>query len=103
MSGALRRAQLTSRNCPINWEQTELAVAGGGLMQILAVAGVVAAFVLACAVIYQVGRSLRRRGRDLAFIDPRYPDSMQSVQPNLDVSSPGWPYPHDDTSLATDE
>jgi hypothetical protein len=72
-------------------------------MQILAVAGVVAAFVLVCAVLYRVGKSLQRRGRDLAFIDPRYPDSMQAVQPNLDISPPGWPYPHDDTSLTGDD
>ena len=68
-------------------------------MQILAVAGVVAAFALVCAVVYRVGRSLQRRGRDLAFIDPHYPDSMQAVQPNLDISPPGSPYPHDDTSF----
>lgn len=48
-------------------------------MQILAVAGIVAAFAVACLVIYLVGRSLQRRGRDLAFFDPHYPDSMQAV------------------------
>jgi hypothetical protein len=34
------------------------------------------AFTLVCLVIYVVGQSLRRRGRDLTFIDPGYPDSM---------------------------
>ena len=58
-------------------------------MQILAVAGIIAAFVLVCLVIYRVGRSLQRRGRDLTFIDPRYPDSMQAVPGNLDITPPG--------------
>lgn len=71
-------------------------------MQILAVAGVVGAFALACGVIYLVGRSLQRRGRDLTFIDPHYPDSMQAVQAKVNPP-PGWPYPHDDTSLVTDD
>jgi hypothetical protein len=70
-------------------------------MQILAVAGVVGAFALACVVIYLVGRSLQRRGRDLTFIDPRYPDAMQGVQ--VKIPPPGGPYPNDDTSLVTDE
>jgi hypothetical protein len=68
-------------------------------MQILAITGVVMAFALVCIVIYLVGRSLQRRGRDLTFVDPRYPDSMQAVDARLDISRLGRPYPQDDTSL----
>jgi hypothetical protein len=46
-------------------------------MQILAVAGIVAAF----AVAYLVGRSPQRRGRDLTFFDPHYRDSMHRHSP----------------------
>jgi hypothetical protein len=72
-------------------------------MQILAVAGIVAAFAVACLVIHLVGRSLQRRGRDLTFFDPHYPDSMQAVPGKVDITPPGWPNPHDDTSLITDD
>jgi hypothetical protein len=68
-------------------------------MQVLAIAGVVAAFALVCIVIYLAGRSLQRKGRDLTFIDPRYPDSLQAVDPKAHMPPPGQPYPHDDTSL----
>ena len=70
-------------------------------MQILAVSGVVGAFAVVCVVIYLVGRSLQRRGHDLTFVDPRYPDSLQAVPPKVDITPPR-PYPHDDTSLFTD-
>lgn len=70
-------------------------------MQILAVAGVVGAFVLVCVVIYLVGRSLQRRGHDLSFVDPRYPDSMQQVQAK--IPPPGRPYPNDDSNSISDE
>jgi hypothetical protein len=72
-------------------------------MQILAIAGIVAAFAVVCLGIYLFGRSLQRRGHDLAYVDPRYPDSMQAVQPNADFLPPGRPYPHDDTSLTRDD
>jgi hypothetical protein len=72
-------------------------------MEILAVIGVIAAFALACAVIYRVGRSLQRNGHDLNFVDPRYPDSMQAVPGNRDVTPPGRPYPENDTSLFRDD
>jgi hypothetical protein len=62
-------------------------------MQILAVAGVVAAFALSCGVIYLIGRSLQRRGRDLTFVDPRYPDSMQAVQEQLNFPPPRFAVP----------
>jgi hypothetical protein len=48
-------------------------------MQVLAVGGIVAAFAALCVATYLVGRSPQRNGRDLAFVDPRYPDSMQAV------------------------
>jgi hypothetical protein len=48
-------------------------------MQVLAVGGIVAAFPALCVAMYLVGRSLQRNGRDLAFVDPRYPDSIQAV------------------------
>jgi hypothetical protein len=68
-------------------------------MQVLAVAGIIAAFVLACAAIYVAGRALQRRGRDPTFVDPGYPDSMQGVPANLDITRPGRPHPEEDTSL----
>jgi hypothetical protein len=71
-------------------------------MQALAVAGIIAAFVLACAAIYIAGRALQRRGRDLTFVDPRYPDSMQAVPGNPDLMRPGRPCPEEDTSLFRD-
>jgi hypothetical protein len=72
-------------------------------MQILAVAGIITTFALLCAAIYFVARSLQRRGRDLTFVDPRYPESMQGVQPTPNIAPPGHPYPADDTSLAADD
>ena len=72
-------------------------------MEILAVIGIIAAFALVCAAIYRVGRSLRRKGHDLNFVDPRYPDSMQAVPGNRDVTPPGRPYPDNDTSLVRDD
>jgi hypothetical protein len=48
-------------------------------MQVLALGGIVAAFAALCVVIYLVGRALQRSGRDLAFVDPSYPASMQAV------------------------
>jgi hypothetical protein len=72
-------------------------------MQILAVAGIVAAFALVCLAIFLFGRHQQRKGRDLNFVDPRYPDSMQQVQPNVDFPPPGRPYPHEDTSLTSPE
>jgi hypothetical protein len=72
-------------------------------MQILTVAGIVGVFSLICGVIYLVGRSLQRRGRNLTFVDPRYPDSLQAAQPNVDISPRGRPYAHDDTSLVADD
>lgn len=72
-------------------------------MQILASAGVVGAFALVCGGIYLLGRSLQRRGGDLTFVDPHYPDSMQAVQPKLNFPLPGLSYAHDDTSLSTDD
>ncbi|SOX53816.1 hypothetical protein MAAFP003_2492 [Mycobacterium ahvazicum] len=61
-------------------------------MQILAVAGIAAAFALICLAIYLFGRYLQRRGHDLTYVDPRYPDSMQAVDPKMDVPPPGRPY-----------
>jgi|GEM_PF-2950102 hypothetical protein len=72
-------------------------------MEILAVIGIIAAFALVCAAIYWVGRSLQRKGRDLNFVDPRYPDSMQAVPGNRDVTPPGRPYPDNNTSLFLDD
>ena len=72
-------------------------------MEILAVIGIIAAFALVCAAIYRVGRSLQRKGHDLNFIDPHYPDSMQAAPGNRDVTPPGRPYPDDDTSLFRDD
>ena len=69
-------------------------------MEILAVFGIIAAFALVCAAIYPVGRSLQRKGHDLNFVDPRYPDSMQAAPGNRDVTPPGPPYPDDDTRLS---
>jgi hypothetical protein len=67
-------------------------------MEILAVTGVTAAFALACAAIYRVGRALQRKGHDLNFIDPRYPESMQPAPGIRDVPPPGRAYPDYDTS-----
>jgi hypothetical protein len=72
-------------------------------MQVLAVAGIIATFALACAAIFVAGRALQRRGRDLTFVDPRYPDSMQAVPGNLDITPPGRPHRGDDTSLFRDD
>jgi hypothetical protein len=72
-------------------------------MEILAVIAIIAAFALICVAIYRVGRSLQRKGHDLNFVDPRYPDSMQAVPGNRDVTPPGRPYPDDDTSLFLDD
>lgn len=72
-------------------------------MEILAVIGIIATFALVCAAIYRVGRSLQRNGHDLNFVDPRYPDSMQSAPGNRDVTPPARPYPDDDTSLFLDD
>jgi hypothetical protein len=71
-------------------------------MQVLAVAGIVAAFALACAAIFVAGRALQRRGRDLTFVDPRYPDSMQAVPRNVNITPPGRPHPDGYTSLFQD-
>jgi hypothetical protein len=71
-------------------------------MEILAVLGIIAVFAVICAVIYRVGRSLQRKGRDLTFVDPRYPDSMQAVPGNLDVTPPRRPHP-DDSLFQDDE
>jgi hypothetical protein len=67
-------------------------------MQVFAVAGIVAAFAMLCTVIYLVGRSPQPNGRDVTFVDPRYPDSMQAVG-TADITPPGRPYLHDHTSL----
>jgi hypothetical protein len=48
-------------------------------MQVLAVGGIGAAFAALCVAMYLIGRSLQRRGHDLAFVDPSYPDSMRAV------------------------
>jgi hypothetical protein len=72
-------------------------------MQVLAVAGIIAAFALACAAIYVAGRALQRRGRDLTFVDPRYPESMQAVPRNLDITPPGRLHPEGETSLFRDD
>jgi hypothetical protein len=72
-------------------------------MQVLAVAGIVAPFALACAAIFVAGRALQRRGRDLTFVDPRYPDSMQAVPGNVDIRRPGRLHPEGDTSLFRDD
>ena len=48
-------------------------------MQVVAVGGIVTAFAALCVVVYLIGRSLQRSGRDLAFVDPSHPDSMQAV------------------------
>jgi hypothetical protein len=72
-------------------------------MEILAVIGIIAAFSLVCAAIYLVGRSLQRKGHDLNFVDPRYPDSMQAAPGNRDVTPPGRRRPDDDTSLFLDD
>jgi hypothetical protein len=58
-------------------------------MQILAIAGVFGAFALICSLIYVVGRSLQRSGRDLTFRDPGYPDSMQAAPGKVDIRPPG--------------
>jgi hypothetical protein len=57
-------------------------------MEILAVIGIIAAFALVCVAIYWVGRSLQRKGHDLNCVDPRYPDSMQAVPGNREVTPP---------------
>jgi hypothetical protein len=72
-------------------------------VEILAVVGIIAAFALVCAVIYPVRRLLQRKGRDLNFVDPHYPDSMQAVPGNPDMTPPGRPYPVKDTSLSRDD
>ena len=72
-------------------------------MEILAVVGIIAAFAVVCAAIYWFGRSLQRRGHDLNFVDPRYPDSMQAAPGNRDVTPPGRRRPDDDTSLFLDD
>jgi hypothetical protein len=72
-------------------------------MRVLTVTGIIAAFAVACAAIYVGGRAMQRRGRDLNFIDPRYPDSMQAVPGNLDITPPGRSYPEDDTGLFRDD
>lgn len=69
-------------------------------MQILAIAGAFGAFTLVCLVIYVVGHSLQRRGRDLTFIDPGYPDSMQAAPGKVDIRPPDSADPHDNTSLS---
>ena len=71
-------------------------------MEILAVIGIIAAFAVVCAAIYRVGRSLQRKGHDLNFVDPRYPDSMQAAPGNRDVTPPVRPYPRR-TSLFLDD
>jgi hypothetical protein len=71
-------------------------------MEILAVLGIVAAFAVICAVIYRVGRSLQRKGHDLTFVDPHYPDSMQGAPGHLDVTPPSRPHP-DDSLFHDDE
>jgi hypothetical protein len=71
-------------------------------MEILAVLGIIAAFAVICAVIYRVGRSLQRKGRDLTFVDPHYPDSMQAAPGNLDMTPPSRPHP-DDSLFHDDE
>ena len=48
-------------------------------MQVLAVDGVVAACAVLGTVLYLVARSLQRSGRDLAFVDPRFPNSVRAV------------------------
>jgi hypothetical protein len=58
---------------------------------------------LVCVAIYRVGRSLQRKGHDLNFVDPRYPDSMQAAPGNRDVTPPGRPSADDDTSLFLDD
>jgi hypothetical protein len=72
-------------------------------MEILAVIGIIAAIALICAAIYRVRRSLQRKGHDLNFVDPRYPDSMQTAPGNRDATPPGRPYPDNDTSLFLDD
>jgi hypothetical protein len=72
-------------------------------METLAVIGIIAAFALVCAAIYRVVRSLQRKGHDLNFVDPRYPDSMQAAPGTRDGTPPGRPYPDDDTSLFVDD
>ena len=72
-------------------------------MEILAVVGIIAAFAVVCAAIYWFGRSLQRKGHDLNFVDPHYPDSMQAVPGNRDVTPPWRPYPDNDTSLFLDD
>jgi hypothetical protein len=67
-------------------------------MQILAIAGVFGAFALVCFVIYVVGQSLQRRGRDLTFVDPGYPDSMQAASGKVDIRPPDSADPQDNTS-----
>jgi hypothetical protein len=52
---------------------------------------------LVCFAIYLVGRSLQRKGRDLTFIDPGYPDSMQAAPGKVDIR-PDSADPHDNTS-----
>lgn len=71
-------------------------------MQTLAVAGILAAFALACGLIWVVGRSLQRKGRDLNIVFPRYPDSLQAVEPKLGMPPRGL-YPQDDTSVFVDD
>jgi hypothetical protein len=55
-------------------------------VHILAVAGIIAAFALACGLIWVAGRSLQRKRRDLNIVFPRYPDSLQAVDPKLDMA-----------------
>lgn len=71
-------------------------------MQVLAVCSIAAAFATLCAVIYLIGWTLRRRGHDLSFVDPRYPESMQAVGA-VDLTAPGRPALHDDISLVNDD
>jgi hypothetical protein len=50
-----------------------------------------------------LGDHCSAKGHDLNFVDPCYPDSMQAVPGNRDVTPPGRPYPDNDTSLFLDD
>jgi hypothetical protein len=60
-------------------------------MQVLAVAGIIAAFVLVCAAIYVVGRALQRRGRALPGVeDGECAQLTRGFQGGLSTRSPAW-------------
>jgi hypothetical protein len=59
-------------------------------MQVFAVGGIVAALRRSAQRSTLSAEHCNRSGRDLAFVDPRYPDSMQALgTAHLEVVCPG--------------